>query len=65
MFKMVKNYILSRLGESSSWRGAIALVAGSLGLTLSQDQSTSLIGLGMALVGVVGTFMPDKFGGDK
>lgn len=56
-------YVLRRLGEASTWRGLIALVAGAIGWQLSEDQATALVSAGLTLVGLVGAFFPDNFEG--
>ncbi|MBP6564057.1 MAG: hypothetical protein KA200_00430 [Burkholderiales bacterium] len=55
---MLKDYILNRLREPSSWRGIFALGT-ALGVSLSPDQQNAIIALGLALIGAVGVFLPD------
>ena len=55
------DFIKARLKEPSTWRGLIAL-ATALGLKLSPEQATAIITLGVALMGAVGVFTPDKSG---
>ena len=56
---MLKNLILNRLKEASTWRGLLLLVTAA-GVTLSPDQKEAIITVGLALVGLVGVFTPDK-----
>ena len=55
---MLKDYIVGRLREPSTYRG-LFMLAGALGVTLSPEQQTAIITLVMAAVGVVGVFLPD------
>jgi hypothetical protein len=57
---MVK-YMIDRFYEASTWRGLILVITGIAGATLSLDEETSLISLGLALSGAVGAFLPDRF----
>ena len=52
-------YLLDRLDEASTWRGLVAL-ATAAGLTLSPDQSEKIIAAGLALIGLLGTLLPDR-----
>ena len=55
----MKDYMLSRLREPSTWRGFIMLLT-ALGVALDAAQTEAVIALGMALVGAVGVFLPDS-----
>ena len=54
----MKQYLLDRLRETSTWRGFLALLTAA-GVVLSPEQQTAIIGAGMALIGVVGVFFAD------
>ncbi len=54
----MKQFLLNRLGEASTWRGLI-LVASAFGMQLSPDQAYAIASLGMALAGGAGMLMPD------
>ena len=54
----MKNYLLSRLKEPSTWRG-IVLLATSSGIALSPQQSYAITALGLALAGGIGASTPD------
>lgn len=56
-------YLIDRLKEPSTWRGLTAILA-AFGLTLSPDQSEAILAAGLAVMGLLGAFMPDKFGRD-
>lgn len=56
---MLKDYVLNRLREPSTWRGFLALLT-AVGVTLNPEQQTAVIALGMALIGAVGVFLPDE-----
>lgn len=52
-------YIVSRLAEPSTWRGIIALVTAA-GISITPEQAGAVTALGLAVIGVVGAFFPDK-----
>lgn len=54
----ILSYVLARLGEASTWRGLI-LLATSLGIHLTDAQSSHIIEAGLALAGLVGVVLPD------
>ena len=53
------NFIVSRLKEASTWRGILAIIT-ACGITVSPEQSDAIVATGLALIGVVGAFFPDK-----
>ena len=55
----IVRYILNRLSEASTWRGIIAMLT-AVGVTLDPAQIDAIIALGLALMGAVGVFFPDK-----
>ena len=55
----MKDYLLSRLKEPSTWRGLV-LCASAFGMTLTPDQSYAIASLGMALAGSIGIISPDR-----
>ena len=55
----MKKWILNRLKEPSTWRGLIA-IATACGVQLAPDQINAIVAVGLALIGLVGTFTPDK-----
>ena len=52
-------YFLNRLKEPSSWRG-IVLILTICGISLDKDQQEAIMVAGLALVGLIGAFAPDK-----
>lgn len=52
-------YVLERLKEPSTWRGLVLLLTVA-GLKLSPDQANAIMALGLAVVGAIGVFLPDK-----
>jgi len=54
------SYNYARLSEPSTWRGIIALVTAG-GVALSPDQVDKIVAAGLALIGLIGAFMPDRF----
>lgn len=57
--KVMATYLLARLGEPSSWRGLTFLVT-SFGVSLSPEQATTIVSVGVAVAGAIGAFVPDK-----
>lgn len=55
----MKDYLLARLSEASTWRGIIML-ATAAGVVFSAQQAEAVIAAGLALAGLVGAFSPDK-----
>lgn len=55
----MKDYLVSRLRESSTWRGLVML-ATAAGVVLSAAQTEALIALGMAVAGAIAVFLPDS-----
>ena len=51
-------YLLARLSEPSTWRGIIALLTAA-GLTLDPDEAVAIVTAGVAVIGVIGAFLPD------
>jgi hypothetical protein len=49
------DYLLSQLGQSSTWRGLI-LLAGALGWQLSPQHNEAIIAAAIALVGLINVF---------
>lgn len=48
----MNSYILTRLTESSTWRGLIML-ATALGVKVAPDQAEAIITAGLAVVGLI------------
>lgn len=51
-----------KLNEASTWRGFIAILT-ALGVALTPEQKEAIIAAGLALIGIMGAFFPDKNGG--
>lgn len=54
----MKNFILNRLKEASTWRGIVACLT-AFGLALEPDQAEAIVTAGLAVIGLLGTFLPD------
>ncbi len=52
------DYLIARLKEPSTWRGAVMLAIG-LGVGISPGQIETIVSLGTAVVGAIGMFAPD------
>lgn len=55
----MKDFLLARASEASTWRGLIML-ATAAGVVFSAAQAEAIIAAGLALAGLVGAFSPDK-----
>lgn len=55
----MKEFILARGKEASSWRGLVALLT-AVGVTLSPEQAEAIVALGLAVIGAIGVFTADK-----
>lgn len=55
----MKEFILARGKESSTWRGFVALLT-AVGVTLSPEQGEAIVALGLAVIGAIGVFTADK-----
>ena len=54
-------YLMQRLKEPSTWRGLAALLT-AFGVVLSPEQTEAVLAAGLAVMGILGAFMPDRFG---
>lgn len=57
----MKDFLLARLREPSTWRGAIWVLSAFGVYAFTDDQAAAISALGMALAGGVGMVSPDKF----
>lgn len=55
----MKEFILARGKEASTWRGLVAIVTAA-GVGISPEQGEAIIALGLAIIGVIGVFTADK-----
>lgn len=55
----MKNYILNRLREPSTWRGLI-LIATAAGATVTPQMAEAIVTAGIGLAGLVGVVTSDK-----
>ena len=49
----MKQYIIDRLNESSTWRGII-MVLTACGLTIAPEKAEAIITVGLAIAGIIG-----------
>lgn len=52
-------YVVNRLKEPSTWRGVV-LILTAAGITLSPEQATAVVTVGLAIAGAIGAFVPDS-----
>jgi hypothetical protein len=55
----MKQFLLERGKEASSWRGLVAIITAT-GIALDPVQADAIIAIGLAVIGVIGAFFPDK-----
>ena len=55
----MKDYILQRLKEPSTWRGLV-LIATSAGVAVTPAMADAIVALGIGLAGVIGVVTADK-----
>lgn len=55
----VLNYIVDRLGESSTWRGLVFVLT-AVGLKLDPDQGAAIAAAGLAIVGAINVFRKEN-----
>lgn len=51
----VFNYVVDRLGESSTWRGIVFILT-AVGLKLDPEQGAAIAAAGLAVVGAINVF---------
>jgi len=54
----MRDYLIKRLGEASTWRGIVAALTAA-GVTLSPDAAEQLSAAGLALIGLIGILSQD------
>ena len=55
----MKQYILDRAKEASTWRGVILMLT-AVGVPVAPAMADSIVAAGLAIAGLVGAAMPDK-----
>ena len=55
----MKDYILERAKEPSSWRGLMLLLT-AIGIPVAPELAEAIIAVGLALAGLVGVATPDR-----
>lgn len=55
----MKDYLLDRAKEPSSWRGLIMLLT-AIGVPVAPAMADSIISVGLAVAGLIGALSPDK-----
>lgn len=55
----MKDYLLARLMEASTWRG-ITLLLTAIGVPLAPEMSEAVISTGLAVAGLIGVATKDK-----
>ena len=58
---MTKAFIIARLKEASTWRAIIVLLI-ACGIPVAPLLADRIIAIGLAIVGLIGIFMPDQLG---
>ena len=55
----MKDYLLERLREPSTWRGIIMLLT-AIGVPVAPAMADAIISVGLAVAGLIGVATPDK-----
>jgi len=55
----MKNYILARVKEPSSWRG-LFLILTAIGVPIAPEMADAIITIGLGIAGLIGVAAPDK-----
>lgn len=55
----MKDYIVARAKEPSTWRGLILLLTAA-GVPIAPAMAESIVSVGLALAGLIGVITPDK-----
>lgn len=55
----MKNYILARAKEPSSWRG-LFLILTAIGVPVAPEMANAIITIGLGIAGAIGVAVPDK-----
>ena len=55
----MKDYLIARAKEPSTWRGIILLLTAA-GVPIAPEMQTAIISAGLALAGISGAITPDK-----
>mgnify|MGYP003351228325 CR=1 FL=1 len=55
----MKNYLLSRAKEASTWRGIILLLT-AIGVPVAPAMADSIVSVGLAIAGAIGVLAADK-----
>jgi len=57
----MKNYLLERMREPSTWRG-LTLLLTALGIPLAPGLSDAIVAAGLGVAGLIGALAPDRRG---
>jgi len=55
----MKNYILARMREPSTWRG-LTLILTAVGVPLAPGVADTIVAVGLAVAGTIGAAAPDR-----
>ena len=55
----MKNYLINRAKEASTWRGIILLLT-AVGVPIAPAMADAIVSIGLALAGAVGVLAADK-----
>ena len=55
----MKDYLVARAKEASTWRGIILLLTAA-GVPIAPAMAESIISVGLAVAGLIGAITPDK-----
>ena len=55
----MKDYLLARAKESSTWRGIILMLT-AIGVPIAPAMADAIVSVGLAVAGLIGIATPDK-----
>lgn len=55
----MKDYLIARAKEPSSWRGLILLLT-AIGVPVAPEMANAIVTIGLGVAGLVGVATPDK-----
>lgn len=57
---VLKDYVLARLNETSTWRGIVLMLA-AFGVSISPDQMELIVTMGLFVSGAIGAIFGERF----
>lgn len=55
----IKDFLIARSKEASTWRGLVLLVGGFLGLNIPPENQEAIVAVCLMVAGAIGAIFPD------